>query len=60
MVQQGDENTYNTSSINYINFNQDHTCLSVAFDNGFKIFNCDPFGKCYSQGKVILKYAVNF
>ncbi|GMM33472.1 phosphoinositide binding protein [Saccharomycopsis crataegensis] len=36
-------------SINFMNFNQDATCISAGTSNGYKIFNCDPFGKCYSR-----------
>lgn len=35
--------------INLINFNQDGTCISIGTSAGFKIFNCDPFGKFYSE-----------
>ncbi|KAF8939480.1 autophagy protein [Haplosporangium gracile] len=33
----------------FINFNQDFSCISVGTKNGFKIYNCDPFGQCYSK-----------
>jgi len=33
----------------FISFNQDFSCLSVGSKNGYQIYNCDPFGKCYSQ-----------
>lgn len=33
----------------FINFNQDYSCISVGTKNGYKIYNCDPFGKCYSK-----------
>ncbi|KAG0197499.1 autophagy protein, partial [Mortierella sp. GBA30] len=33
----------------FINFNQDFSCISVGTKHGFKIYNCDPFGKCYSK-----------
>ncbi|KAI8583220.1 hypothetical protein K450DRAFT_224796 [Umbelopsis ramanniana AG] len=33
----------------FINFNQDFSCISVGIKNGYKIYNCDPFGKCYSK-----------
>ncbi|KAG2181911.1 hypothetical protein INT43_006836 [Umbelopsis isabellina] len=33
----------------FINFNQDFSCISVGVKNGYKIYNCDPFGKCYSK-----------
>jgi len=35
--------------LNFINFNQDGSCVSIGTDRGYKIFNCDPFGKCYSR-----------
>ncbi|EJS43895.1 atg18p [Saccharomyces arboricola H-6] len=36
-------------TINFINFNQTGTCISLGTSNGFKIFNCEPFGKFYSE-----------
>ncbi|QLG72099.1 hypothetical protein HG535_0C04530 [Zygotorulaspora mrakii] len=35
--------------VNFINFNQTGTCISLGTSQGFKIFNCDPFGKFYSE-----------
>lgn len=35
--------------INFINFNQTGTCISLGTSQGFKIFNCDPFGKFYAE-----------
>lgn len=35
--------------INFISFNQTGSCISVGTSEGFKIFNCDPFGKFYSD-----------
>lgn len=35
--------------VNLINFNQDGTCISIGTSSGFKIFNCEPFGKFYSE-----------
>lgn len=37
------------SSINYINFNQSGSCISMGSSQGFRIFNCEPFGKLYSE-----------
>ncbi|CAI4061090.1 hypothetical protein SKDZ_06G0860 [Saccharomyces kudriavzevii ZP591] len=36
-------------TINFINFNQTGTCISLGTSKGFKIFNCEPFGKFYSE-----------
>ncbi|ODV96944.1 hypothetical protein PACTADRAFT_48735 [Pachysolen tannophilus NRRL Y-2460] len=38
-----------TDSINFIGFNQDFSCISMGHSHGYKIFNCDPLGKCYSK-----------
>lgn len=46
-------NFMNANSIYSINFNQDSTCLSVGTKDGYKIFNCDPFGKCFSNCKYL-------
>ncbi|KAJ1666537.1 autophagy protein [Coemansia sp. RSA 1813] len=35
----------------FINFNQDYSCLSVGTKNGYKIYNCEPFGKCYARSE---------
>ncbi|KAJ1915888.1 autophagy protein [Mycoemilia scoparia] len=37
------------SDILFINFNQDYSCVSVGTANGYRIYNCDPFGKCYTK-----------
>ncbi|RKP13495.1 WD40-repeat-containing domain protein [Piptocephalis cylindrospora] len=33
----------------FINFNQDFSCISIGTKYGYKIYNCDPFSKCYSK-----------
>eukprot|EP00996_Jenningsia_fusiforme_P002900 NODE_370_length_2348_cov_67.060896_g345_i0.p1 GENE.NODE_370_length_2348_cov_67.060896_g345_i0~~NODE_370_length_2348_cov_67.060896_g345_i0.p1 ORF type:complete len:345 (-),score=45.38 NODE_370_length_2348_cov_67.060896_g345_i0:81-1115(-) len=32
-----------------LNFNQDCSCLAVGTEDGFKIFSCDPYRKCYQK-----------
>ena len=34
-------------TINYINFNQSGSCISVGTSKGVSIFNCEPFGRFY-------------
>ncbi|KAL2755842.1 hypothetical protein ACRALDRAFT_2042107 [Sodiomyces alcalophilus JCM 7366] len=38
-----------TSTLNYINFNQDHSCLAVGTSKGFRIYHTDPFSKIFSS-----------
>lgn len=33
----------NDDQLNYINFNQDASCLMVGTEKGFKIFHTSPF-----------------
>lgn len=42
------EATSKKESISFINFNQDASCISVGTNLGYKIYSCDPFGKCYT------------
>lgn len=35
--------------MNFVTFNQDFSCLAVGTRNGYRIYNCDPFGKVYEQ-----------
>ncbi|KAJ1909364.1 autophagy protein [Tieghemiomyces parasiticus] len=41
--------TKSPNEILFMNFNQDYSCISVGTRNGYKIYNCDPFGKCYAR-----------
>lgn len=34
-----------------VNFNQDYSCISVGTQSGYRIYNSDPFTKCYSKCK---------
>ncbi|KAF6070456.1 WD domain, G-beta repeat family protein [Candida albicans] len=36
-------------TINDLSFNPDYSSISVSTSDGFKIFNCEPFGEFYSQ-----------
>lgn len=35
--------------MNFVTFNQDHSCLAVGTHSGYRIYNCDPFGKVYEN-----------
>lgn len=35
--------------VNFVNFNQTGSCISVGTSTGFDIFNCQPFGKFYTE-----------
>lgn len=37
------------SEMLFVNFNQDLTCLSVGTRHGYKIYNCEPFGKYFMK-----------
>ncbi|ROT34948.1 protein-vacuolar targeting protein Atg18 [Sodiomyces alkalinus F11] len=37
------------TTLNYINFNQDHSCLAVGTSKGFRIYHTDPFSKIFSS-----------
>ena len=45
------------SEMLFVNFNQDFTCLSVGSRHGYKIYNCEPFGK-YFMKRIILSWIV--
>ena len=36
-------------TINDLSFNPDYSSISVSTSDGFKIFNCEPFGEFYSS-----------
>ncbi|KAI8335605.1 WD40-repeat-containing domain protein [Blakeslea trispora] len=38
-----------TNEILFLNFNQDFSCISIGTEKGYRIYNCEPFGKCYSK-----------
>ncbi|CAO3703997.1 unnamed protein product [Rhizopus stolonifer] len=38
-----------SNEILFLNFNQDFSCVSVGTEKGHRIYNCEPFGKCYSK-----------
>jgi autophagy-related protein 18 len=37
------------SGMLFVNFNQDFSCLSVGSRHGYKIYNCEPFGKYFMK-----------
>ncbi|KAJ3214695.1 autophagy protein [Dinochytrium kinnereticum] len=39
----------NAEGLLFANFNQDATCISVGSRLGYRIYNVDPFGKCYGK-----------
>nr|AXS58679.1 autophagy 18-related protein homeolog b [Epichloe coenophiala] len=36
-------------SLNFITFNQDHSCLAVGTSKGFRIYHTDPFSRIFSS-----------
>ena len=37
-------------ALNFITFNQDHSCLAVATSKGFRIYHTDPFDRIFCGG----------
>ncbi|VEU21582.1 DEKNAAC102357 [Brettanomyces naardenensis] len=35
--------------LNFANFNQDFSCISVGYNDSYRVYNCEPFGQCYSR-----------
>ncbi|KAI2642008.1 protein-vacuolar targeting protein Atg18 [Xylaria nigripes] len=38
-----------STALNFITFNQDHTCLAVGTSKGFRIYHTEPFSKIFSS-----------
>ncbi|KAL7955473.1 WD40 repeat-like protein [Trichoderma compactum] len=38
-----------TPTLNFITFNQDHSCLAVGTSKGFSIYHTDPFSRIFSS-----------
>lgn len=34
-------------SLNFVTFNQDHSCLAVGYSSGFRIYHTDPFSRIF-------------
>lgn len=48
--------TSNVTGLNFANFNQDFTCISVGYQNGYRIYNCDRSKKL----KIFVLFALIF
>ncbi|KAI0403007.1 protein-vacuolar targeting protein Atg18 [Xylaria palmicola] len=38
-------------ALNFVTFNQDHSCLAVGTSKGFRIYHTDPFSKIFSSNE---------
>ncbi|KAI1108560.1 protein-vacuolar targeting protein Atg18 [Nemania sp. NC0429] len=38
-----------TTALNFVTFNQDHSCLAVGTSKGFRIYHTDPFSRIFSS-----------
>ncbi|RCK61060.1 Autophagy-related protein 21 [Candida viswanathii] len=45
--------------INDLSFNPDYSSISVSTSEGFKIFNCEPFGEFYSSQESPLRRSIS-
>ncbi|KAI9911122.1 hypothetical protein PsorP6_009145 [Peronosclerospora sorghi] len=41
--------TSSKTDLLFLNFNQEASCISVGTRQGFAIYNCEPFGKCFQE-----------
>lgn len=46
-----------SDKILFLNFNQEFSCVSVGTETGYRLYNCDPFGRCYSKCTLYLSTA---
>lgn len=45
----GDPPSSPAPALLHLSFNQDHGCFAAGTDNGFRIFNCDPFREIFRR-----------
>ncbi|QPG73523.1 hypothetical protein FOA43_000834 [Brettanomyces nanus] len=36
-----------STKLSFANFNQNFSCISVGYNDGYRVYNCEPFGQCY-------------